>query len=188
MKRHAGFTLIELLITLTIMVVLVVLAVVSLRSTQANARDEERKTDVENIARGLEQRYINGNRWVTAPSYVAKGSYPGTNEMLHGMGWDRSDFVPTQIVGGYLTELMPDTSPANFVPPGNGTFDISCVWACQPAETQSFIDSITTTSKYIYEPIDKSGNVCGLGDCVRFNLYYRTEKDNIVHKVMSKNQ
>jgi prepilin-type N-terminal cleavage/methylation domain-containing protein len=188
MKRHAGFTLIELLITLTVMVVLVVLAVVSLRSTQANARDEERKTDVENIARGLEQRYINGNRMITAPAYVQRGSYPGVNEMLHGMGQSQAGFDPAQIVGGYLTELMPDTSPANFIPPGNGTFVLSCTSACQPAETQSVIDAATTISTYVYEPIDKSGNVCGLGDCVRFNLYYRTEKDNIVHKVTSKNQ
>jgi len=188
MKRYAGFTLIELLITITIMVVLVVLSVVSLRSTQANARDEERKTDVENIARGLEQRYINGNPKVTAPSYVQKGSYPGTNEMLHGMGFDRTGYVPSQVVGGYLTELLPDTSSANFVPPNGGSFDMSCVWACQPAETQSVIDAATTTSKYIYEPINAAGNVCSDGDCVRFNLYYRAEKDNVVYKIKSKNQ
>ena len=188
MERRAGFTMIELLITLTVMVILIVLAVVSLRSTQANARDEERKTDVENIARGLELRYVNGNPKVTAPSYVQKGSYPGVNEMLHAMGWNRVDFVPTQIVGGYLTDLMPDTSPANFIPPNGGSFDISCVWACQPAETQSVIDSVTTPSKYVYEPIDAAGNVCSNGDCVRFNLYYRTEKDNVIHKIKSKRQ
>ena len=188
MKHRAGFTLIELLITITVMVMLIVVAVISLRSSQASARDEERKTDIETIARGLEQRYTNGNPVVTAPSYVQKGSYPGTNEILHGMGWDRFGYDPLQVVGGYLTELLPGTSPANFVPPNNGTFEASCVWACQPAETQSFIDSISTPSKYIYEPIDKTGNICSAGDCVRFNLYYRTERDNVVHKVMSKNQ
>lgn len=188
MKRRAGFTLIELLITITVMVILIVLSVISLRSTQASARDEERKTDVENIARGLEQRYTNGNPVVTEPAYVQKGSYPGTNEMLHGMGWDRFGYVPLQVVGGYLTDLLPGTSPANFVPPNNGTFDIMCVWACQPAETQTVIDAATTPGKYVYEPVDKDGNICPFGDCVRFNLYYRTEKDNTIHKVMSKNQ
>lgn len=188
MRRHTGFTLIELLITITIMVILIVLSVISLRSTQASARDEKRKTDVEAIARGLEQRYNRGNPKVSAPAYVQKGSYPGVNETFHALGWDRSDFVPTIVVGGYIVELLPDTSPSNFTPPGGGGFTISCVWACQPAETQSVIDSVTTINTYVYEPIEASGNVCSNGDCVRFNLYYRTEVDNVVHKVMSKNQ
>lgn len=187
MERRAGFTLIELLITITVMVILIVLSVVSLRSTQANARDEKRKTDIETIARGLEQRYINGNPMATS-TVIQKGAYPGTNEMLHAMGWSRTGFTPQQIVGGYLTELLSDTSASNFIPPGSGTFDISCTSACQPAETAGFIDSITTISKYIYEPIDASGGVCFDGNCVRFNLYYRTEKDNVVHKVMSRRQ
>lgn len=183
-----GFTLIELLITITIMVILIVLSVITLRSTQIAARDEERKTDVETIARGLELRYANGNPKVSVPSYVQKGSYPGVNEMLHAMGQNRAGFVPAQVSGGYLLTLLPDTSVANFTPPSGGAFDISCTWACQPAETQSVIDAATTTSKYIYEPIDATGNVCYNGDCVRFNLYYRTEQDDVLHKVVSKNQ
>jgi prepilin-type N-terminal cleavage/methylation domain-containing protein len=189
MNRRTGFTLIELLITITILGALIVLSVVSLRSLQANARDEERKTDVENIARGLELRYVNGNPKVTTPSYVQKGTYPGVNEMLHAMGWDRSDFAPTQIVGGYLTDLLPDTTPSDFVAPvSGGTFGIICLWACQPAETASVVDAETTLSKYIYEPIDASGNICSNGNCVRYNLYYRTEKDNVIHKITSKRQ
>jgi len=189
MKRRAGFTLIELLITLTVMVILVILAVITVRSTQATARDEKRKTDIENIARGLELRYVNGNPKATSP-WVYKGAYPGTNEILHALGEDRSsqDFVPAQITGGYITELLPDTSAENFVPPGGGTFYPSCVWACQPAETQSFIESISTPGKYIYEPIDADGNICPGKECVRFNLYYRTEVDNVIHKVKSKRQ
>lgn len=188
MKHRAGFTLIELLITITVMVMLIIVSVISLRSSQASARDEERKTDIENIARGLEQRYTNGNPVVTAPAYVQKGVYPGTNEMLHGMGWDRADYTPVQVVGGYLIDLLPGTTSENFTPPNGGTFDIICVWACQPAETQSVVDAATTPGKYVYEPIDATGNVCSAGGCVRFNLYYRTEKDNVIHKVMSKNQ
>lgn len=190
MKRQAGFTLIELLITITIMVVLVVLAVVSLRTTEANARDEKRKTDVENIARGLELRYINGNSKVTGPAYVQKGMYPGVQEILHASGQDRSSvgFVPGQVVGGYLTEMIADTSTSNFTPPGGGYFGLICLFACQPAETQSVADAATTISTYIYEPIDAAGNICFDGGCVRYNLYYRTEKDNLLHKVVSKNQ
>lgn len=187
MNRRSGFTMIELLVTITVMVVLVILSVIVLRTTQATGRDEERKTDIDIIARGLELRYNNGNAKATS-TWIQKGAYPGTNEMLHALGFSRADFTPNQIVGGYLTDLLPETSAANFTPPLGGTFDVSCVWACQPAETQSYIDSITTTSKYVYEPIDATGNVCPGNDCVRFNLYYRTESDNIVRKVKSKRQ
>ncbi len=188
MKRRAGFTLIELLITITIMVVLVVLTVVSLRSTQASARDDERKTDVESIARGLEIRYNDGNNRVTGPSYVQEGSYPGTNEILHAQGTSMADFTPMQIAGGYLTDLLPGTAASSFVPPNGGSFIPSCTSSCQPAETQSVIDAVTTTNTYVYEPIASDNSVCAQGNCVRFNLYYRTEVDNVLHKIVSKHQ
>jgi prepilin-type N-terminal cleavage/methylation domain-containing protein len=186
MNRSRGFTLVELLITMTIVIILLTLTVVGLRTSQANARDEERKTDVENLARGLELRYINGNPKATSTDIV-KGAYPGINEILHGLGWDRGGYTPSQIVGGYMPDLLPGISTGNLTPP-NGSFNISCIWACQPAETQSYIDSVTTINNYVYEPIDRSNNVCGGNACIRFNLYYRTEKDNVVHKVMSKHQ
>lgn len=188
MKRRAGFTLIELLITITIMVMLIVLSVISLRSTQLTARDEERKTDAENIARGLEIRYKDGNNRVTAPSYVQKGSYPGTDEIRHGKGESMAGFTPAQITGGYLTDLMPGTAATTFVPPSGGSFNPICTASCQPAETQSVIDTTTTTSTYVYEPITAAGAICSAGDCVRFNLYYRTEANNTVQKIVSKNQ
>jgi prepilin-type N-terminal cleavage/methylation domain-containing protein len=191
MNRRAGFTLIELLITITIMVVLMVLAVFSMRALQANARDEKRKTDIESIARGLEQRYTNGNPKVTsAPNNAAKrGAYPGINEIWHAWGWDRTGWIPSQVVGGYLVELLPGTTKDTFIAPNSsGGFTVMCSFGCLPAETQSVIDTMTTTSAYVYEPIAANGDICSDGDCVRYNLYYRTEKDNVVHKVMSKHQ
>lgn len=187
MKRSAGFTLIELLITISIMVILMSLAVVSLRNNQAYARDEERKTDVENIARGLERRYTDGNPKATA-TYIKQGEYPGVNEMLHILGTSRADITPTQIIGGYVSEVFPGVSSDNTTPPGGGSFNIICVWACQPAETQSVVDAATLTNTYVYEPIARDGTICSNADCSRFNLYYRTEVDNVVHKVTSKHQ
>jgi prepilin-type N-terminal cleavage/methylation domain-containing protein len=188
MKRHAGFTLIELLITITIMVILIVLSVVSLRAAQISTRDEERKTDIENIARGLEIRYNDGNHRITAPSYVQKGSYPGTNEIRHGKGESMTGFIPVQITGGYLTDLLPGTASTSFTPPNGGSFSLSCISACQPAETTAVVEAATTVSTYVYEPVTASGAVCSVGDCVRFNLYYRTEVDGVLHKIVSKHQ
>ena len=49
-----GFTIVELIITITIMGILLVLAVVNVSGTQAQARDDERKADVESISLNLE--------------------------------------------------------------------------------------------------------------------------------------
>lgn len=188
MKRRDGFTLIELLITIAIMLILLTLAVVSLRSSQANGRDEERKADAASIARGLEQRYILGNPRASGAE-IKKGSYPGNNEILHAMGFDRVGFTPTQIVDGYLPDLLPGVSEKSLSAPGKGlSLDLMCVWACSPAETSSVVNSQTTIDKYIYEPITAAGGICYTTDCVRFNLYYRTEVDNVVHKITSKHQ
>lgn len=190
MKRRDGFTLIELLITVTIMVILLSLLVVNLRGSLANGRDEKRKTDVEVIARGLEQRYINGNPRATSPS-IEKGAYPGTNEILHAQGQTVAGFNPPQIAGGYLTDLLPGTTRDNFIPPNNGTFIIICnpaTTTCPAAETSSNVNTVTTSNVYVYEPIDRNGNICSDTGCVRFNLYYRSEVSNTVQTVKSKNQ
>jgi prepilin-type N-terminal cleavage/methylation domain-containing protein len=187
MNRRTGFTLIELLITITIMAILMSLAVFSLRSVQANARDEERKTDIDAIAKGLEIRYVQGNPKATSVD-IKQGEYPSVNEMLHAEGVSQPGYSPSQITGGYMTEFLPGTTKDTIVPPGNGTFDPVCTASCQPAETASVVNAVTTISTYIYEPVTSTGAVCLTTGCVKFNLYYRTEKDNVVNKVMSKRQ
>lgn len=183
MHRHSGFTLVELLITITIMVILMTLSVVGLRSLQANARDEQRATDANLIARGLETRYANGNPKATS-AYINKGEYPGINEMEHAKGLTEAGFTPTSVTNGYLQELLPGLDKKIVT---NNSLDFMCASACA-AEVAATINSKTTTSKFIYEPIDSTNNVCFNGGCIRFNLYYRTEKDNVVHKIMSKHQ
>jgi len=166
MNRRAGFTLIELLITITIMAILMTLAVFSLRSVQANARDEKRKTDVDSISKGLEQRYTNGNPKVLSTT-------------------DNSVNKPAKVTDGYLQELLPGTEKELGT---NSNLDFICASSCGAAEVAATVNAKTTTAKFIYEPIDASNNVCFGGGCVRYNLYYRTEVDNVVHKVMSKRQ
>ncbi len=51
--------------------------------------------------------------------------------------------------------------------------------------------SITSSSQnqYIYQPLNQDGSLCTTGSsCQKFNLYYITESDNLVHMVTSKNQ
>lgn len=58
--KSRGFTIVELIVTITIMAILLTLGVVNLRSSQANARDAERKTDIESLATNLETFYNSG--------------------------------------------------------------------------------------------------------------------------------
>jgi len=58
--NRRGFTIVELIITISIMAILLTLGTISLSDSQANARDSERKTDINTIALHLETFYISG--------------------------------------------------------------------------------------------------------------------------------
>ncbi len=198
MYARRGFTVVELVVVMVIMAILLTLATFSISKYQANARDSERNADIASIARGLETRYKEGNPRATAVlAKTGAGTYPGINELFHLMGWVKSDFTPDVISGGYGPDDLPGTSIQNFSPPGytSGSyagFGGLCDDACQPAETPSVVtaafNDATKKTMYLYEPIDANGNVCSDGPCVRFNLYYRTEVDGVVHTVRSKHQ
>jgi prepilin-type N-terminal cleavage/methylation domain-containing protein len=58
--NRRGFTIVELVIVIAIMAVLLTLGVVNVRASQIDARDAERKTDIETIAQHLETFYTSG--------------------------------------------------------------------------------------------------------------------------------
>lgn len=98
MKR--GFTVVELLVTMVIITIILGLGVVNLRSSLANGRDAERKSDIETIARGLEQRYNrtysynwmedtngDGTPDTQRTSTWNAGQYPGASESWDVFFW-----------------------------------------------------------------------------------------------------
>ena len=183
MKPSSGFTIIELIITVIVLAILLTLGVMGMRGIDASARDKERQSDVETLARGLEQRYNRGNPRATATAPEAQqGSYPGTNEAQHIDGVSVSGYTPTQISGGYRTEAYPGTSTSSFVgPKGSDAWTIICTASCSPAGTSAQISAaFNNQDRYVYEPVDASGNVCCCGDCVRYNLYWKSEGDTTV--------
>lgn len=197
--RRRGFTIVELVVVMTIMAILLVLTVVGISATRVNARDTKRKNDVESLARGLEIRYNDGNPKVSGPAYVTKGTYPGVYEIQHMFGQDMSSqgFIPGQIPGGYLPDGIPGTGLKNYSPDGSlASFTIACPTAAAACANEGNPATVTNTSdpeyvtinEYVYEPIGTDGKICQQGGCVRFNLYYRTEKDNTVQVVKSKHQ
>jgi len=165
-----GFTIVELIITITIMGILLTLAVVNIGATQVNARDDQRKTDIEAIASNLEAFYVSGT-----DNSTSVGIYPSTD-----------------VTGSTtnITSTLRDATIASFLPPG--TTDVALTFL--PSTNTGTAPSIQTTTgvlpqptkdQYVYQPIESDGSVCGSG---KFNLFYYLESDASVHKVTSKNQ
>jgi prepilin-type N-terminal cleavage/methylation domain-containing protein len=174
MKRR-GFTIVELVITITIMGILLTLAVVGLGATQVNARDTERKGDIEAIGLHLENFY---NSDYDEANFIG-GRYLAT----------------TQITEPQLKNLIPDLDPKSIRAPG--------VDAGQPISIVPATNTITTVAgilpkpssasdKYVYQPLTATGTLCTdpvtSGECRRFNLYYYEESSNTIKMVTSKHQ
>jgi prepilin-type N-terminal cleavage/methylation domain-containing protein len=155
MKRNAGFTLVELLLTMTIMTILLVLAVVNLRSNEASARDEERKTDVSNIAKQLESYYEAGTD-TTNP-----GIYPSTAD------------VDTE---AEVKAILPDLNPKSLRAP-----DVADSSTMSFAAATTNAAQTPSVSAYIYQPLKPDGSLCSTSssgttnECQRFILYYTLE-------------
>jgi prepilin-type N-terminal cleavage/methylation domain-containing protein len=202
MKDSRGFTLIELLIALVIMAILMTLAVVNVRSTQVNARDTERKADIESIARGLEQNYTMDNKFGTNQAGdKPKGSYPGNNNFKHAGG---ADFCPSSsdpVTGyipcnstpnGYLYSFLPGVTEATLHAPQNAdAISLKSTWYFPPDNPtrQIWINgSVLDSDYYMYEPLNSDGTMCNAGTCRQFKLYYKNEVTNSVQILKSKNQ
>jgi len=170
-----GFTIVELIITITIMGILLTLAVVNVGTTQAKARDDSRKSDIESIAANLESYYVSGTdnsvNFARYPSVALVGT--AANISLSLRDADINAFLPpgtTDVTQTFLASTNSGTAPA--------------------IQTTAGVLPQPTTSQYIYQPIKSDGSICAAGDidCRKFNLFYRLESDNTVYKWTSKNQ
>lgn len=169
MKRRAGFTVVELAITITIMVILVTLAVVNLRGSQAQARDDERKTDVSNLSIYLDMIYVNG-----LPSDpTRKGSYPNISAMNSSAS---------------LESTLPEIDKKSLRAPDVEAPSYSVVVATNATQSTSGVQPQPTVNTYVYQPLASNGSLCTGTECRRYNLFYREETTNLVRKVMSKHQ
>lgn len=204
-----GFTIVEIIITMAVMAILLGLGVVGMRSSIASGNDSERKSDIETIARVLEQRYVNGNtQFIPADGYqtlAERGSYPGEVEFKYGTGSTRSEYSPSTPPSGGATVLynawgLPVSAATT---PSNNALKLICPGgpgpqSCAKAEDATQLDAAfhngtAWADVYVYEPIDANGNVCQSDDnnyykCFRFNLYWRSEVSGTIQKVQSRHQ
>lgn len=164
-----GFTIVELIITITIMGILLVLGVVNLRSSQVNARDAERKADIEAIAFGMESFYKTG---LSTSTII--GRYPSTALA----GSDTS-----------YASAIPDADSKSYTPPGASGPAVGFLAATNNDQTTAGVLPQPTISTYVYQPLRQDGTLCNdYTYCQKFNLYYRLEADNTIYKFKSKNQ
>lgn len=87
-----------------------------------------------------------------------------------------------------LETYFPNTDMKVFMPPGQTDTAISFIRATNATQTEAGVLPQPTVNQYVYQPIDSNGGLCQTGECRKYNLYYRLEKDNTVYKVTSKNQ
>lgn len=176
MSRQRGFTLIEILVVIVIMGILLLLSVANLRSTQAQARDQERIQDVANIARHFEGLYSTGAT-STSGYQGAAGTYPDKSTVDQALA---TNVDPTTILGPIDIKNL---RAPNVAAPTWSLTTVSTIGAQTP-----------TASQYIYVPyaFDNTGTEVLCSDsslsCRRFEIYYQTEVDSTIHKVDSKNQ
>lgn len=195
MNFRDGFTLVEIMITMVIMTILMAVGTISVTGLQGQARDKERQSDIDSIARGLEIRYKRDNPVITSTvpaNIVQRGTYPGLREMLHANGntingpgttYDPS-YTPSSVSGGYMTEELPGITKSSLAPPSSdGYFGLVCLSSCAAAGSSTQLQSAFNKSgtiykdAYIYEPADKDGNICWDNTCVQYNLYWISETD-----------
>lgn len=169
--KQRGFTITELVIAITIMAVLIVLSFLNLESSQTRSRDAERSADIETIALNLDTYYKSGIDGNSSP-----GKYPSTQLISNGITFTK--------------QLLRDIDDKTLTAPG--ITDPVQTFTAATNNKQNIIDilPLPTINQYVYQPIQSDGSLCSLEtqECRKFNLYYRTEADNVVHIVTSKNQ
>lgn len=193
MYMNRGFTVVEVLITLVIMSILLALGVVGMRGVQANARDEERRIDVDIIARGLESYYNSGNPKTF--TYGTKGTYPGANEVhfmwgactVHG---GDAGYLPSVCGPDYFYQALPGLSDAATTSPdGKGISNAWLFGERNPVEIMN--DTIVTRindGHYVYKPMNASDYGACYNACPRYALIYKKETTGETVIIKSRHQ
>lgn len=189
--RRAGFTLIELLVTITVMVVLLTLTAAGLGVYQANARDEERKNDVQIIAQQLES-YFETDRVSTAtPHAVVANAKPGSVILASFSGYNTGVYPATTNMDteAEVKATLPNMDVRALRDPATPTTSPISLIVATSASTPT-LASLNSGKTYIYQPLDASNVLCtSTGqECVKFNLFYTLETDLTVKTIASKHQ
>jgi general secretion pathway protein G len=88
LKEQKGFTLLELLIVIVIIAILALLIIPNITSAPKKARDTQRKTDLTTIRKGLEEYFVNNNKYPTAAQGLAELTAASTGPIMKAVPTD----------------------------------------------------------------------------------------------------
>lgn len=168
-----GFTMVEIVIVIAIMGVLLTLAVAGISNAQTNARDAERKADIEALSNNLEDFYRNGSTGAGST-----GRYPST-------------VITTNETT--LRSLLRDIDLKAVTPPNVTSMTTGFIAATNEIQTAASVTPQPTVGQYVYQPLQANGSSWSLctaetQECLKFNIYYRLETNGAVQMITSKNQ
>lgn len=181
-QKNSGFTIIEIIIVITIMLILATIAVVSLRSSRDTALDNEKKDDVTAIARHFENIYENGlNNSSTEMGYpsltlISSPSSSNSTTILSGIEGASLKNPNDSSASSPLYSLVAATSPAT----GAGASNQNKYYY-QPLTIENELCNDTNGASGVIQPRATS-------PCVKFNIYYYSQKDSAYKAVTSINQ
>lgn len=149
------------------MVILLTLSTAMLTTYQANARDEERKTDVTMIAQQLE-------------------SYYETNTAVSASVYPSTDLMNTEALIG---TTLPNLDLRGIRDPSTATTSAPSLTVAANASTPT-LASLNSGKTYIYQPLDSANTLCtsSAQECRKFKLFYTLETDATVKTITSKHQ
>ena len=161
--RSAGFSVVEIIIVITIIGILAGLVFATVSSYQYSGEDNERRSDVESLARAFETYYNNsiGPTGATYPSTTTATNTAGYSTLLSGHGLE-------------IAQAPGSESTTSLV-----------------AATNLSVPQSPTPQQYIYQPFTNSGTLCtdsNTSPCVRFTFYYRLRYENKVVSIESIHQ
>ena len=82
LKEQKGFTLLELLIVIVIIAILALLIIPNITSAPKKARDTQRKTDLTTIRKGLEEYFVNNNKYPSSAQGLAELTQASTGPIM----------------------------------------------------------------------------------------------------------
>lgn len=107
LTTRRGFTIVELLIVIVVIGILAAITIVAYNGIQARARDAQRLSDIQSVAKALQLYYAdNGSYPVTTPSGMSS-AFTDTNCQL---GTKQADWVPG-LIPKYISRLPQNVSP-----------------------------------------------------------------------------
>lgn len=191
MKSH-GFTVVELIIVIVVIGILAGLGTLGFSHMQVEARNTQRVTKVENIAKYLESIYQHGH---TLPR-VEQGTYPRVSTIANSCNGTCSSALSTNpwpMNTARLENLF-----------GNDGFDLNNLRVPELDTGYSLVvaRNASTTSPspaptintFVYQPLTVSSsggyNICNLlnDECRAFNLLYLLEGSPTIQVISSRNR